>query len=53
MQDLYTHTPEEWQEHKETITRLYLHEKLTLNEVMEYMALNHAFFATCVCHGGP
>ncbi|KAL2156675.1 hypothetical protein VTH82DRAFT_1420 [Thermothelomyces myriococcoides] len=46
MQDLYTRTPEEWQEHKETITRLYLHEKLTLNEVMEYMALNHAFFAT-------
>ncbi|KAL2173749.1 Clr5 domain-containing protein [Thermothelomyces heterothallicus CBS 202.75] len=46
MQDLYTHTAEEWQEHKETITRLYLHEKLTLNEVMEYMALNHYFFAT-------
>ncbi|KAL2163951.1 hypothetical protein VTH06DRAFT_3164 [Thermothelomyces fergusii] len=46
MQHLYTHTAEEWQEYKDTITRLYLHEKRTLNEVMEYMALNHFFFAT-------
>ncbi|KAK4245873.1 Clr5 domain-containing protein [Corynascus novoguineensis] len=46
MQDLYAHTAEDWQEHKETITRLYLHEKFTLSEVMEYMALHHFFFAT-------
>ncbi|KAK4234955.1 Clr5 domain-containing protein [Achaetomium macrosporum] len=45
MQELYA-SPEDWEAHRETITRLYLHEKRSLQEVMEYMALNHFFFAT-------
>ncbi|KAK3290475.1 uncharacterized protein B0H64DRAFT_59301 [Chaetomium fimeti] len=45
MQELYA-SPEDWDTHRETITRLYLHEKRSLQEVMEYMALNHFFFAT-------
>lgn len=46
MQELYA-SAEDWETHKETITRLYLHEKRPLQEVMELMALNHSFFATC------
>ncbi|KAH6857034.1 hypothetical protein B0I37DRAFT_89026 [Chaetomium sp. MPI-CAGE-AT-0009] len=45
MQELYA-SPEDWDKQRETITRLYLHEKRSLQEVMEYMALNHFFFAT-------
>jgi hypothetical protein len=47
MQDLYA-SPEDWDTQRETITRLYLHEKRSLQEVMEYMAVNHFFFATLV-----
>ncbi|KAJ4289319.1 hypothetical protein N0V88_007070 [Collariella sp. IMI 366227] len=45
MQELYA-TPEDWNTHQETITQLYLHDKLSLQEVMDHMALNHFFFAT-------
>ncbi|EAQ88488.1 hypothetical protein CHGG_05107 [Chaetomium globosum CBS 148.51] len=45
MQELYA-SPEDWDTQRETITRLYLHEKRSLQEVMEYMAVNHFFFAT-------
>jgi hypothetical protein len=50
MQELYA-SPEDWEVHRETITRLYLHEKRSLQEVMEHMALNYFFFATCVSPG--
>ena len=46
MQKLYA-CPEDWETQRETITRLYLHEKLSLQGVMEHMAVNHLFFATC------
>jgi hypothetical protein len=46
MQKVYA-CPEDWETHRETITQLYLHDKLPLQEVMEYMAVNHLFFATC------
>lgn len=46
MQELYA-SSEDWDAHRDTITRLYLHEKRSLQEVMEHMALNHFFFATC------
>lgn len=39
--------PEDWETHRETITRLYLHDKLSLQQVMENMAADHLFFATC------
>ncbi|KAH6612926.1 hypothetical protein B0J18DRAFT_375172 [Chaetomium sp. MPI-SDFR-AT-0129] len=45
MQELYA-SAEDWDAQRETISRLYLHEKRSLQEVMEYMAQNHAFFAT-------
>jgi hypothetical protein len=45
MQGLYA-SPEDWETHRDTITRLYLHEKRSLQEVMDYMALNHLFIAT-------
>lgn len=47
MQSLYA-SAEDWETHREAITRLYLHEKRSLQDVMECMALNHSFFATCV-----
>lgn len=53
MQELYA-GPADWEAQRETITRLYLHEKRSLQEVMELMALDHCFFATCgapVGHG--
>jgi hypothetical protein len=50
MQELYA-SPEDWEAHRDTITRLYLHEKRSLQEVMEHMALNYFFFATCVSPG--
>jgi hypothetical protein len=46
MQELFA-SPGDWETHRETITRLYLHERRSLQEVMDCMALNHAFFATC------
>jgi len=46
MQELYA-GPADWEAQRETITRLYLHEKRSLQEVMELMALDHCFFATC------
>jgi len=46
MQALYA-GPADWESQRETITRLYLHEKRSLQEVMEFMALEHSFFATC------
>ncbi|KAL2258669.1 hypothetical protein VTK26DRAFT_7944 [Humicola hyalothermophila] len=45
MQELYA-GPADWEAHRETITQLYLHEKMPLQDVMEYMAVNHCFFAT-------
>ncbi|KAL2015637.1 hypothetical protein VTK56DRAFT_5077 [Thermocarpiscus australiensis] len=45
MQQLYA-SPEDWAAHRDTVTRLYLDEKRTLREVIEYMAKNHGFFAT-------
>ncbi|KAK4149274.1 Clr5 domain-containing protein [Chaetomidium leptoderma] len=45
MQELYA-SPEDWDAHRETITGLYLHDKRSLQEVMEHMAMNHFFFAT-------
>jgi len=52
MQDLYA-GPADWEAQRETITRLYLHEKRSLQEVMELMALEHSFFATCDPVPGP
>lgn len=46
MQELYA-GPADWDAQRETITRLYLHEKRSLQEVMELMALEHNFLATC------
>ncbi len=46
MQELYA-APADWDAQRETITRLYLHEKRSLQEVMELMALEHNFLATC------
>lgn len=46
MQNLYA-TPADWETYRGTITRLYLDEKRSLQEVMEYMVLNHGFLATC------
>ena len=46
MQELYA-GPEDWDAQRETITRLYLHERRSLQEVMELMALEHNFLATC------
>ncbi|GAB1318526.1 Clr5 domain-containing protein [Madurella fahalii] len=45
MQNLYA-TSTDWETYRDTITRLYLDEKRPLQEVMEYMALNHQFLAT-------
>jgi hypothetical protein len=45
IQALYA-SPEDWETQRDTITRLYRHEKRSLQEVMEYMAVNHSFFAT-------
>ena len=52
MQELYA-SPEDWDTQRETITRLYLHEKRSLQDVMEYMAVNHFFFATFVPEPRP
>lgn len=52
MQTFYA-TPADWETYRETITRLYLDEKRPLHEVMEYMALNHSFIATCVSKTTP
>lgn len=45
MQDLYASSAD-WEVHRDSITRLYLHEKMALQDVIEYMAVNHCFFAT-------
>ncbi len=46
MQELYA-GPADWDAQRETITRLYMHERRSLQEVMELMALEHDFLATC------
>ena len=46
MQELYA-GPADWDAQREIITRLYLHERRSLQEVMELMALDHNFLATC------
>lgn len=33
----------EWNLHKAEIERLYVHENMTRDEVMEYMAANHSW----------
>jgi len=36
----------EWNEHKETIIRLYIKNKMSLNRVMGYMRSEHQFHAS-------
>lgn len=47
MQKIYA-APKDWEANRETIARLYLEENRTLQEVMDYMASRHTFFATWV-----
>jgi hypothetical protein len=39
-------SPEDWEAHRDTITRLYYYEEMTLREVKKYMEANHSFVAT-------
>ncbi|KAK3361343.1 hypothetical protein B0T24DRAFT_539550 [Lasiosphaeria ovina] len=45
MQEMYA-SQTDWDMHRATITRLYLHEDRTLRGVMDYMAQRHRFYAT-------
>jgi hypothetical protein len=40
------HSEELWEEHKETIRRLYLDENMTIVSLIETMARQHGFRAT-------
>jgi hypothetical protein len=39
-------SPEDWEAHRDAITRLYYYEEMTLKEVKKYMETHHSFFAT-------
>ncbi|KAK0642047.1 hypothetical protein B0T16DRAFT_335994 [Cercophora newfieldiana] len=39
-------SPEDWEAHRDLITRLYYYEEMTLKEVKKYMEANHEFLAT-------
>ncbi len=39
-------SPADWDDYRETITRMYLYEEKTLKEVKAYMEETYQFFAT-------
>jgi hypothetical protein len=39
-------SPDDWEAHRDTITRLYYYEEMTLREVKKHMEMHHDFLAT-------